>query len=376
MRYIHQQPDWPEFRWDASVIGVPLAGVRHRQGRLLGRMQAIGFELRGEAGLAVLTDDVVKTSAIEGETLDPEQVRASIARRLGLEAGGLVKAGRDVEGIVEILVDATRRFDEPLTAERIFAWHAALFPTSRSGMHRIAVGQWRPPEAGPMQVVSGPFGHEKVHFEAPTADQLDAEMHRFIHWFNESGAEGASIDPVIRAALAHFWFVTIHPLEDGNGRIARAIADMALAHADQSAERFYSMSSQIDAERREYYLTLERQQRSDLDVTPWLQWFLGCLDRAIIRAESTLAVVLFKSRFWDVVNRSPVNPRQQAVINRLLDGFEGKLTTSKYAKLAKCSTDTALRDIQQLLGRGVLFQNEGGGRSTSYRLATSDELAD
>jgi Fic family protein len=227
-----------------------------------------------------------------------------------------------------------------------------------------------------MQVVSGPFGREKVHFEAPPADRLNTEMDRFIHWFNQSAANDASLDPVIRAALAHFWFVTIHPLEDGNGRIARAIAEMALAHADQSADRFYSMSSQIEAERRDYYLALERQQRSDLDVTPWLQWFIGCLDRAIIRADSILSAVLFKSRFWDVANRSPVNRRQQAVINRLLDGFEGKLTTSKYAKLAKCSSDTALRDIQQLLQRGILFLNQGGGRSTSYRLATSDELGE
>ena len=304
------------------------------------------------------------------------QVRSSIARRLGLEKGGLITPGRDVEGIVEILVDATRQYAKPLSDERIFAWHAALFPTSRSGMQRIAVGQWRPPEAGSMQVVSGPFGHEKIHFEAPTADRLDAEMSRFICWFNESRTNDASLDPVIRAAVAHFWFVTIHPLEDGNGRIARAIAEMALAHADQSADRFYSMSSQIEAERRDYYLALERQQRCGRDITPWLQWFMGCLDRGIVRAEATLSTVLFKSRFWDVVNRSPVNPRQQAVINRLLDGFEGKLTTSKYAKLAKCSADTALRDIQQLLQRGILFQNEGGGRSTSYRLVTSDELAD
>jgi Fic family protein len=376
MAYIHQRAGWPEFYWDASVISVPLASVRHRQGRILGRMQAMGFELRGEAGLAVLTDDVVKTSAIEGETLDPVHVRSSIARRLGLDQGGLVTPGRDVEGIVEILVDATRKYHEPLTNERIFAWHAALFPTARSGMQRIAVGQWRPAEAGPMQVVSGPFGREKVHFEAPPADRLNTEMDRFIHWFNQSAANDASLDPVIRAALAHFWFVTIHPLEDGNGRIARAIAEMALAHADQSADRFYSMSSQIEAERRDYYLALERQQRSDLDVTPWLQWFIGCLDRAIIRADSILSAVLFKSRFWDVANRSPVNRRQQAVINRLLDGFEGKLTTSKYAKLAKCSSDTALRDIQQLLQRGILFLNQGGGRSTSYRLATSDELGE
>ncbi|HBJ33448.1 MAG TPA: DUF4172 domain-containing protein [Planctomycetaceae bacterium] len=374
MRYIHQDPDWPIFHWDASRLSVSLAAVRHRQGRLLGRMQAIGFDLRSEAGLAVMTDDVLKTSAIEGASLDPEQVRSSIARRLGLPTGGLVKAGRDVEGIVEVLLDATQQFTQPLTEERIGAWQAAIFPTGHSGMQRIAVGQWRPPEAGLMEVVSGPMGREKVHFEAPTADRLDGEMRKFIQWFNESARDGESLDPMIRAAIAHFWFVTIHPFEDGNGRIGRALADMALAHADQSADRFYSMSSQIAAERREYYLILEHQQRSDLDITPWLQWFLGCLDRALIRADKTLEVVFYKSRFWNFVNRSPVNPRQQNVINRLLDGFEGKLTTSKYAKLAKCSSDTALRDIQQLLQRGILYQNEAGGRSTSYRLAESHEL--
>lgn len=374
MRYIHQLTDWPEFQWDAAALSTPLAHVRHKQGLLLGQMRGLGFRLRDEAGLAVLTDDVVKTSAIEGETLDPQEVRSSIARKLGLDAGGMVKVGRDVEGIVEMLIDATRRFEEPLTAERIFAWHSALFPTGRRGMQRLAVGQWRPLEAGEMKVVSGAYGREKVHFEAPAADRLELEMQRFIDWFRLTGSSNSSIDPVIRAAVAHLWFVTIHPLEDGNGRIARAIADMALAWADQSAERFYSMSSQIEFERRDYYLALERQQRSTLDITPWLDWFISCLDRALTRADSTLASVLFKSRLWDLVNRSPVNARQQIVINRLLDGFEGKLTSSKYAKLAKCSTDTALRDIQTLVERGILFQNDAGGRSTSYRLASAEEL--
>lgn len=374
MQFIHQMPDWSGFHWDASVLMAALGDVRHKQGLLLGKMQALGFTLRSEASLAVLTDDVVKTSAIEGEALDPQEVRSSIARKLGLDVGGLVPSGRDVEGIVEILVDATRQYQTPLTAERIFAWHCALFPTGRSGMQRIAVGNWRPPEAGDMEVVSDPFGHQKVHYVAPTANRLDAEMHRCIGWFDHTAASVAVLDPVIRAGLAHLWFVTIHPLEDGNGRIARAIADMALAHADKSADRFYSMSSQIESERREYYSVLERQQRSDLDVTPWLQWFIACLDRAILRAESILSNVLFKSRFWDVVNRSQVNTRQQTVLNRLLDGFEGKLNTSKYAKLAKCSSDTALRDIQQLVERGLLFQSDAGGRSTSYRLASADEL--
>ncbi len=365
MRYIHEKPNWPNLVWVSDQLAAPLAAVRHKQGRLLGKMESLGFDLRMEASLTVLTADVVKSSAIEGEALNPEEVRSSIARRLGLDVAGLPRASRAVEGVVEMMLDATRNFAAPLTDERLFAWHAALFPTGRSGMSPIAVGEWRPEEAGPMQVVSGPFGHEKVHFVAPNADRLEAEMERFIAWFNGP----PSTDPVLTAGIAHFWFVTIHPFEDGNGRIARAIADMALARADGTKDRIYSMSSQIEAERKDYYRNLEMAQRGDVDITRWLAWFLGCLERAIDGAEDALATVLFKAKLWQRINQRPVNDRQRLVINRLLDGFRSLLTTSKYAKLAKCSSDTALRDIRELLDRGILVQNAGGGRSTSYRLA-------
>jgi len=331
----------------------------------LGRMESLGFDLKAEASLAVLTSDVVTSSAIEGEVLNPEEVRSSIARRLGMDVAGLPTAGRNVEGMVEMLLDATRSFDNPLSKERLFDWHAALFPTGRSGMRRIEVGAWRTKESGPMQVVSGPIGREKVHFEAPEAARLDAEMDRFIDWFNKP----ASLDPVLKAGIAHFWFVTIHPFDDGNGRIARAIADMMLARADGTKDRFYSMSSRIEAERKDYYLRLEAAQRGELDITSWLEWFLGCLERAIEGARHTLAAVLQKALIWQRINRQPVHDRQRLVINRMLNGFEGFLSTSKYAKLAKCSSDTALRDIQELVDRGILVRNPGGGRSTNYRLA-------
>jgi Fic family protein len=348
------------------MLAPSVAAVRHKQGKLLGKMEALGFDLRREANLTVLTSDVVKSSAIEGEALNPDEVRSSIARRLGLELAGLPKAGRDVEGIVEMMLDATQKYDAPLTDERLFGWHAALFPTGRSGMSRIVIGAWR---SGEMHVVSGPIGHEKVHFEGPSADRVPGEMNAFLTWFNQA----PTIDPVLKAAIAHFWFVTIHPFEDGNGRTARAIADMALARADGTGDRFYSMSSQIEAERRDYYRELEAAQRSDIDLTRWLQWFLGCLDRAISGAETALSSVLHKARLWQYINVRPVSDRQRLVINRLLDGFEGHLNTSKYAKLAKCSTDTALRDIRELLARGILLPNPGGGRSTSYRLSTLND---
>jgi Fic family protein len=363
--YIHEQPEWPDFHWDSETLARPLAAVRHKQGRLIGKMEALGFELRTEASLTALTSEVVKSSAIEGELLNTNEVRSSIARKLGLEVAGLVKASRNVEGVVEMMLDATQNFSLELTDERLFGWHASLFPTGRSGMNPIAIGRWRPQEAGPMQVVSGPLGKEQVHFEAPASERLDAEMARFIAWFNSAPL----IDLVLQAGIAHFWFVTIHPFEDGNGRIARAIADMVLARADGSKDRFYSMSSQIEAERKEYYWELETAQRGDLDVTRWLEWFLACLDRAIDGAEAAFAGVLYKARLWERINQRPVNDRQRTVINRMLDGFEGFLTTSKYAKLAKCSTDTALRDIQELLNRRILVKNPGRGRSTSYRLA-------
>ena len=331
-------------------------------------MESLGFGLRSEASLTTLTTDVVRSSAIEGENLNPEEVRSSIARRLGLDVAGLPRAGRDVEGIVELMLDATQNFRAPLSKQRLFDWHAALFPTGRSGLLRIVVGDWRKAESGPMQVVSGPSGREKVHFEAPEAGRLEAEMETFLTWFNAADAT----DVVLRSGIAHFWFVTIHPFEDGNGRIARAVADMALARSDGIKDRFYSMSTQIAAERRDYYAELEAAQRRDLDLTPWLLWYLGCLDRAIDGAESTLSAVLHKARVWEQIGRHPVNDRQRIVINRLLDGFEGLLTTSKYAKLAKCSTDTALRDVTELIDAGLLIRNESGGRSTSYRLSDAE----
>jgi Fic family protein len=372
MGYIHEHAAWPNFLWNETRLSPLLADVRHRQGRLLGKMEALGFRLRSEATLTTLTADVLKSSAIEGELLDAGQVRSSIARRLGLEEGGLVRSSRDVEGVVEMMLDATQKFTEPVTAERLFGWHACLFPTGRSGMQTITVGGWRTSQAGPMQVVSGPIGKERVHFEAPSADRLDQEMAGFLQWFGKS----AGVDPVIKAAIAHFWFVTIHPFEDGNGRIGRAIADMALARADGTPERFYSMSAQIEAERKQYYDILEASQRGGMEITLWLEWFLECLRRAVDGAESNLASILRKARLWEQVNQEPLNERQRAAINRLLDGFEGKLSSSKYAKLAKCSADTALRDIKVLLDRGILVQEEGGGRSTSYRLADRAFLVD
>lgn len=327
-------------------------------------MEGLGIRLCGEANLAVMTEEVVKSSAIEGEVLDIRQVRSSLARRLGIEVAGVVPSPRAVDGIVEMMLDATRSFSQPLTAERLFGWQAALFPTGRSGIRRIAVGGWRTAKSGPMQVVSGPIGRERVHFEAPDAQRVAGEMGALLEWFNAP----MTIDPVIMAGVAHFRFVTIHPFEDGNGRIARAIADMALARADGRPERFYSMSAQIETERRAYYEVLEDSQKGGMDITPWLKWFLECLGRALTRAEGTLAAVLRKAQVWQRIGTAPVNERQRKVLNRLLDGFEGKLTTSKYAGLAACSNDTALRDIQALVAQGVLAQNEGGGRSASYGL--------
>ncbi|MXX91352.1 MAG: Fic family protein [Boseongicola sp. SB0677_bin_26] len=365
MLYMHERDDWPAFRWDEAKTAANLVTVRHRQGRLLGRMEGLGFGLRNEAMLRTLTQDVVKSSEIEGETLDIDQVRSSIARRLGIDIGALTPADRDVEGFVEMTLDATRNFDKPLTAGRLFDWHAALFPTGRSGMRRIVVGAWRDDRSGPMRVVSGPTGRERVHFRAPAADRLDAEMAAFLEWLDQE----SDIDPVLKAAVVHLWFVTIHPFEDGNGRIARAIADMALARSEESSQRFYSMSAQIRQERNAYYNQLEATQKGDLDITPWLDWFLGCLDRAFDGAEAVLANVFLKARFWERHVQAPFNPRQRDMLGRLLDGFEGKLTSSKWARIEKCSPDTALRDINELIGLGVLQRDPGGGRSTSYSLA-------
>jgi len=364
--YSHQRSDWPHFRWDAERLAGQLAAVRHRQGRLIGRMEGLGFKLRGEATLRSLTEEVVKSNEIEGEILDRQQVRSSLARRLGIDIGALAPADRQVEGSVEMTLDATTKYDEPLTAERLFAWHAALFPTGRSGMSKITVGAWRTDQLGPMQVVSGAIGHERVHFQAPAADRLDQEMGPFLDWFN-SGIPDA--DPVLKAGIAHLWFVTVHPFDDGNGRIARAITDLQLARSEQSPQRFYSMSAQIRRERKAYYEVLEVTGKGNLDITQWLEWFLACLDRAFEGAETILGSVLRKARFWETHTDESFNGRQRAMLNRLLDGFEGKLTSSKWAMIAKCSQDTASRDIDDLLQRTILVKDPAGGRSTSYSLA-------
>jgi Fic family protein len=364
MTYIHELTDWPHFTWDEKKLAETLAAVRNRQGRLTGRMEALGFKLRAEANLQIVTEEVIKSSEIEGEVLNREQVRSSVARRLGIDIGALTPADRHVEGIVEMMLDATGKYDQPLTSERLFAWHAALFPTGYSGMRKIVVGAWRDDKAGPMQVVSGAIGRERVHYEAPKAAELRKEMNAFIDWFNTNG-----IDPVLEAGVAHLWFVTIHPFDDGNGRIARAIADMALARSEKNSQRFYSMSAQIKQEQNAYYDILEATQKADVDITPWLQWFLGCLDRAFDGAETILASVLKKANFWKIHTGESFNDRQRAMIERLLNGFEGNLTSSKWAQLAKCSQDTALRDIDNLVSRGILTKDPAGGRSTSYSLA-------
>lgn len=370
MKYIHQLDIWPTFTWDHEKITSILGPVRNRQGRLIGRMEALGFSLRSEAILQTLTLDVLKSSEIEGEILDPAKVRSSIARRLGMDIGGLVPSDRHVDGVVEMMLDATQNFDKPLTQDRMFGWHASLFPTGRSGMHKITVGAWRDDRHGPMRVVSGPVGREKVHYEAPEAGRLKSEMKEFLTWFNGT----KDLDPVLKAGIAHLWFVTLHPFDDGNGRIARAIADMQLARADSSRERFYSMSNQIRQERNEYYDILEKTQKNihvtkdGIDLTSWLVWFLNCLGRALDTTENTLSGVFKKARFWDSLPAESINERQKMIINKLFDGFEGKLTTSKWAKITKCSQDTAHRDILDLVEKGVLVKDPAGGRSTSYSL--------
>jgi Fic family protein len=364
-RFIHERTGWPGFRWDHARISARLVDIRHRQGRLIGRMEGLGFQLRAEAVLNALTEDVLKSSEIEGETLDREQVRSSIARRLGLDIGGLTPADRNVEGVVEMMLDATQGYDRPLTARRLFDWHAALFPTGRSGMSKIRVGAWRDDAKGPMQVVSGPIGKERVHYEAPVAERVRDEMRKFLEWFEKDN----STDLVLKAGVAHLWFVTIHPFDDGNGRIARAIADMVLARSENTAQRFYSMSAQIRHERKAYYDILETTQKGDLDITCWLEWFLDCLGSAFEQAEAILATVLNKARFWERFEKVAFNERQRNMVNQLLNGFEGKLTTVKWAKLAKCSHDTALRDIEDLIRKKVLVKDAAGGRSTSYSLA-------
>lgn len=368
-QYVWQRNDWPHWQYDHHRLVPLLAEVHLAQGHLLGRMHDLGMDLRDQATLRVLTEDVLKTSEIEGESLNPESVRSSIARRLGVDIGALAPADRHVDGVVDMVLDAAQGHGDALTAKRLFGWHAALFPTGYSGLSKIRVGAWRDDAHGPMQVVSGPVHRQKVHFEAPPAAQLDAEMADFLLWFNV----GQHDDPVVKAGLAHLWFVTIHPFEDGNGRMARAVGDMVLARAERSAQRYYSLSAQIQRERKDYYDRLEATQKGDLDVTDWLVWFSACLLRALQGAEETLAAVLAKARFWQHSIGVPLNERQIKLINKLLDGFEGKLTSSKWGAIAKCSQDTALRDITDLVARGVLKKSEASGRSTSYELVLLNE---
>lgn len=372
MRYIYQLKAWPKFIWDHKKITALLGPVRNRQGRLMGRMEALGLVFRTEAQLETLTLEVIKSSEIEGEILNADEVRSSIARRLGLDIAGLVSSDRHVDGVVEMMLDAVQNFNKPLTKDRLFGWHACLFPGGRSGMRTIITGNWRSDHHGPMQVISGPIGREKVHYEAPPATCLEKEMETFLEWFNRDTQN----DPVLKAAMAHLWFVTLHPFEDGNGRIARAIADLQLARADGCSQRFYSMSARIRTERKSYYDVLQKTQtgtksesHSDgIDITPWQEWFLGCLDRALESTETTLADVFKKAHFWELYPAGSMNERQRIIINKLFEGFEGKLTSSKWAKITKCSQDTAHRDILELVKKGILIKDPAGGRSTSYSL--------
>jgi Fic family protein len=362
--FIHQKANWPHFTWNIDEIVNLLSEARNLQGRLLGKMESLGFDLRNEAILDTLTLDVLKSSEIEGEYLNPKQVRSSIARRLGMEIAGSVESDRNVDGVVEMMVDATQNCFKPLTTERLFDWHAALFPTGRSGMYKIIVADWRKDTTGPMQVVSGALGKEKVHFQAPDSILVQKEMLQFLDWFNNN----LKVDLVIKAAIAHLWFVTIHPFEDGNGRITRALTDMLLAQSDKSNQRFYSMSAQIRIERKEYYEILEKTQKGNLDITEWIQWFLTCLINALKSTDSLLNRVLFKADFWTKYAGVLINERQMKLLNKLLDGFEGKLTSSKWAKIAKCSKDTAIRDINDLIDKHILQKEAAGGRSTNYEL--------
>ncbi|MDR1416589.1 MAG: Fic family protein [Prevotellaceae bacterium] len=359
--YMYQNKDWANFTWNNNKLLVLLANVRHLQGRLLGQMENLGFKLKEEAVLSTLTLDVLKSTEIEGEILNKDQVRSSIARKLGLEASGLVDSPRNVDGVVEMMLDATQSYMQPITSERMFGWHAALFPTGYSGMYKIEAGKYR---NGDMQVVSGAMGKEKVHYEAPKANQVESEMNTFLNWFNNT----SEIDSVLKAAIAHFWFVTIHPFDDGNGRIARAITDMQLARSDGSAQRFYSMSNQILTERKKYYDMLEKTQRGTSDITSWLIWFLSCLENALVNSGEVLDSILAKAKFWEKYSQTSLNDRQRLMLNKLLDGFDGKLTSSKWAKIAKTSQDTAIRDIQGLINKEILRKEAQGGRSTNYEL--------
>lgn len=362
--YIYERKGWPNFQWDQLKIAEHLAPIRYRAGRLIGKMESLGFSLQSEAVLQTMIVEALKTSEIEGEFLDKEQVRSSIARQLGMDVSGLIASDRNVDGLVEILIDATKNYKSRLTKERLFSWHAALFPTGRNGLKKIRVGQWRTNDKEPMQVVSGAVGREKIHFEAPISKDVPKEMLLFLKWFNTEN----ETDPVIKAAIAHLWFLTIHPFEDGNGRLARTIADLQLSRADGISQRFYGMSAQIRLERKSYYNALEKTQKGSLDISDWIEWFLLCYDKSLTSAEITLAGVIRKARYWEFLGTKILNERQKLLLNKLLDKFEGKLNTSKWAKIAKCSQDTALRDIQNLVEQGVLLKNESGGRSTSYLL--------
>jgi len=363
--WIHEYKDWTKFYWDIDSLSSKLSEVRYKQGLLLGKMSSLGFELKQEASLSILTNDVMKTSSIEGENLNTQEVRSSIARKLGMDIAGLIPSKRNVDGIVDILLDATQKYNEPLTKDRLFAWHSSLFPAGRSGMHKIIVADWRNDKKGAMQVISGVIGKQTVHFEAPSADRISEEMNVFLNWFESEN----KIDPILKAGIVHLWFITIHPFDDGNGRIARAITDMVLARAENISNRFYSLSSQIELDKNEYYNQLESQQRSISDITKWLLWFVECIEGSISNADEILSNVLLKAKIWDVINKNPVNERQRMVINRMVESnFEGFMNTSKYAKMTKCSNDTALRDIQNLKSRKIFIQNKSGGRSTSYRL--------
>lgn len=360
-KYIYQYKNWTDFTWREAEISVLFGEVRNLQGKIVAQMNTLGFATKEEANLSTLTLDVIKSSEIEGEKLDYVQVRSSIARRLGINHAGIISTNRNVEGVVEMMLDATQNYQKPLTVKRLFGWHSALFPTGYSGMHKIEVGRYR---TGEMQVVSGAMGKEKIHYEAIPASRVSEEMKVFLKWFNQSN----HIDPVLKSAIAHFWFIIIHPFDDGNGRIARAISDMMLARADDSSERFYSLSGQILVERKKYYSVLQKVQHSQGDITAWLSWFLNCLKNALLTTEGTLQNILRKTEFWKIHEITTLNERQRLVLNKLFDGFEGKLKSSKWAKIAKCSPDTALRDIKDLIEKGILKQEEQGGRSTNYEL--------
>lgn len=362
--YIYNNPNWPNFEWNSEKLLPLLSLVRNKQGLLIGKMSVLGFDLRNEANLQILTQEIVKSTEIEGEVLDKEQVRSSVARRLGLEISGLVNSERNVDGIVDLMLDAITNYDKELSKERLFSWHASLFPEGRSGMYNIKAGSWRDDSTGPMQVVSGALGKEKVHYQAPPAETLEKEMQQFIRWFNLNQKE----DFVLKAAVAHLWFVTVHPFEDGNGRISRALSDMLLARSDEQTNRFYSMSTQIRKERNSYYEILEKTQKGAMEITNWLEWFLNCLLHSIENSEKLLEKIIFKHSFWIKHTGLTINDRQRKVLNLLMDDFEGALSTTKWAKIGKCSQDTALRDIQDLMEKGILMKSPQGGRSTNYEL--------